>query len=105
MCACSYTSVGYEDDPHALTTQEDIYEELGTWLLDNSFGGYNTSIFAYGQTGSGKTHTMMGDGWDENKGEDHMGLIPRICGAHINRMTQLKEEEAGILLCLYLRVS
>ena len=38
-----------------------IYQELGTEVLNASFGGYNACLFAYGQTGSGKTYTMMGD--------------------------------------------
>ena len=32
-------------------SQEDVYDEVGTDLLDNSFQGYNACIFAYGQTG------------------------------------------------------
>lgn len=38
-----------------------IYQDLGTEVLNASFSGYNACLFAYGQTGSGKTYTMMGD--------------------------------------------
>lgn len=31
--------------------QEDIFEKVGSSVLDNAFGGYNACIFAYGQTG------------------------------------------------------
>ena len=37
-----------------------VFQELGTDVLQSAFQGYNASVFAYGQTGSGKTHTMMG---------------------------------------------
>ncbi|XP_052428425.1 uncharacterized protein kif16bb isoform X1 [Carassius gibelio] len=53
-------------------TQEKIFEDLGTDVLQAAFEGYNACIFAYGQTGSGKSYTMMGDPND-------YGLIPRIC--------------------------
>jgi hypothetical protein len=38
-----------------------IFNELGTIVLDAAFEGYNACMFAYGQTGSGKTYTMMGN--------------------------------------------
>ena len=34
-------------------SQEDVFNSLGTGILDAAFKGYNTCIFAYGQTGSG----------------------------------------------------
>jgi hypothetical protein len=56
----SYSSIGFQGEPSRLSTQQEIYDELGCWLLDSTFQGYNTSIFAYGQTGSGKSFTMFG---------------------------------------------
>ncbi|XP_068069180.1 uncharacterized protein kif16bb isoform X2 [Danio rerio] len=53
-------------------TQEKIFKDLGTDVLQAAFEGYNACVFAYGQTGSGKTYTMMGNPGD-------YGLIPRIC--------------------------
>ncbi|XP_067278543.1 uncharacterized protein kif16bb isoform X2 [Pseudorasbora parva] len=53
-------------------TQEKIFEDLGTDVLQAAFEGYNACVFAYGQTGSGKSYTMMGNPGD-------YGLIPRIC--------------------------
>ncbi|XP_067242688.1 uncharacterized protein kif16bb isoform X1 [Chanodichthys erythropterus] len=53
-------------------TQEKIFKDLGTDVLQAAFEGYNACIFAYGQTGSGKSYTMMGNPGD-------YGLIPRIC--------------------------
>ena len=51
--------------------QDNLFDDLGTPLLDNAFGGYNNCIFAYGQTGSGKSYSMMGYGKE-------YGVIPRI---------------------------
>lgn len=31
--------------------QENVFDALGTDILENSFEGYNACIFAYGQTG------------------------------------------------------
>ncbi|XP_078261788.1 kinesin-like protein KIF16B [Rhinoraja longicauda] len=53
-------------------SQEKIFKDLGTDVLNAAFEGYNACIFAYGQTGSGKSYTMMGNPED-------VGLIPRIC--------------------------
>lgn len=37
-----------------------VFQDLGTLVLDAAFEGYNACVFAYGQTGAGKTYTMMG---------------------------------------------
>ena len=60
---CTYTET---------STQEEIYENVGTYVISNAFKGYNTCVFAYGQTGSGKSHSVMGSA-------EQPGLIPRIC--------------------------
>ncbi|RXN10568.1 kinesin KIF16B isoform X5 [Labeo rohita] len=56
----------------SFVTQEKIFTDLGTDVLQAAFEGYNACVFAYGQTGSGKSYTMMGN-------PDDYGLIPRIC--------------------------
>lgn len=53
------------------TTQEEIYQSVGSRAVTHILEGYNCTIFAYGQTSSGKTFTMMGD-------DQAPGLIPRI---------------------------
>ena len=61
--------------------QESIHQELGSFILDNAFLGYNCSLFAYGQTGAGKSWTMMGSnqaGVRDNPAAEQ-GLIPRTC--------------------------
>ncbi|KAG2457686.1 STAR9 protein, partial [Polypterus senegalus] len=49
-------------DPAAsnYTSQEEVFQDLGTIVLSGASKGYNVCLFAYGQTGSGKTYTMMG---------------------------------------------
>lgn len=36
-------------------------------ILENAWGGYNTSLFAYGQTGSGKSWSVVGYGANKGK--------------------------------------
>lgn len=57
------------------STQEDVFNKIGTKMISSAKKGYNSCIFAYGQTGSGKTYTMTGT-------ESEHGLIQRC-------MTQL----------------
>lgn len=75
----SYWSHDFKSDNYA--SQESVYSDLGTEVVDCAFEGYNACVFAYGQTGSGKTFTMMGS-------NDNQGLIPRICKALFDRMSE-----------------
>ncbi|XP_022186213.2 kinesin-like protein Klp98A [Nilaparvata lugens] len=73
----SYWSFDH-NDPHYIS-QEQVFNDLGTDVVDAAFEGYNACVFAYGQTGSGKTFTMMGS-------KSNQGLMPRICEALFKRM-------------------
>jgi kinesin family protein 5 len=55
------------------STQEGVFDDSATPLVNDVLAGYNATIFAYGQTGTGKTYTMEGDIVDEVK----KGIIPR----------------------------
>ncbi|XP_017268278.1 uncharacterized protein kif16bb [Kryptolebias marmoratus] len=66
----SYDSTDRESSTFA--SQEKIFQDLGTDVLNAAFEGFNSCVFAYGQTGSGKSYTMMGYKMDK-------GLIPQIC--------------------------
>lgn len=37
-----------------------VFDDLGTDVIQAAFEGYNACIFAYGQTGAGKSYSMMG---------------------------------------------
>ncbi|XP_017465635.1 PREDICTED: kinesin-like protein Klp98A isoform X2 [Rhagoletis zephyria] len=76
-----------EHDSH-FATQEEVYNDLGTDVIDCAYEGYNACVFAYGQTGSGKTFTMMG-------APDNPGLIPRICQELFARMRVGQESGTG----------
>ncbi|XP_037956915.1 kinesin-like protein Klp98A isoform X2 [Teleopsis dalmanni] len=76
-----------EHDSH-FVTQEQVYNDLGTDVIDCAYQGYNACVFAYGQTGSGKTFTMMGT-------PDNPGLIPRICQELFARMRVGQESGTG----------
>eukprot|EP00397_Hematodinium_sp_SG-2012_P003257 GEMP01003265.1.p1 GENE.GEMP01003265.1~~GEMP01003265.1.p1 ORF type:complete len:954 (+),score=177.23 GEMP01003265.1:144-2864(+) len=52
-------------------TQEDVFEALGSHVMNNTMDGYNATLFAYGQTGSGKTHSLHGS-------VDNPGVLPRM---------------------------
>ena len=79
---CFY-SVNPKDSQFA--SQDLVYENLGTDVLENAFNGYNACIFAYGQTGSGKSYTMMG-------APGSKGLIPKICDALFEKIAELTTE-------------
>ncbi|MCJ1241996.1 kinesin-like protein Klp8 [Varicellaria rhodocarpa] len=72
-------------DPH-FAGQDDLFDDLGSPLLDNAFQGYNNCIFAYGQTGSGKSYSMMGYG-------EEAGVIPKICQDMFKRITQIQQDK------------
>lgn len=77
----SYWSCSTEKSGN-FTAQHQVYQDLGTDVVQCAFNGYNACVFAYGQTGSGKTYTMMGSDVDEQE----QGLIPRICHSLFDRM-------------------
>lgn len=54
-------------------TQDRIYKETSSPIINNVLEGYNGTIFAYGQTGTGKTHTMTGLVEDPRE----RGIMPR----------------------------
>lgn len=66
-----YDSSGAPQTP-GYASQQLVFQDLGTEILQAAFEGYNACLFAYGQTSTGKTYTMMG-------ARDDFGIIPRIC--------------------------
>eukprot|EP01038_Epipyxis_sp_PR26KG_P007305 gene7305-9952_t len=70
-------------------TQETIWNNIGTPILDKAFSGYNGTIFAYGQTGSGKTWSMQG-GSGENR-----GIIPRMNQHLFHKIDEEKEKRSS----------
>lgn len=84
----SYWSFNKSDQNYA--GQNNLFDDLGSPLLDNAFEGYNNCIFAYGQTGSGKSYSMMGYGKE-------VGIIPTICAEMFNRIQKIQSD--GVTKC------
>ena len=82
---------GDPDSPN-FVSQEAVFKEIGSKLLDNTFLGYNGCIFAYGQTGSGKTYSMLGYG-------EEKGIIPRLCCELFERAAEKKSSSSGRWQC------
>ena len=52
-----------------------MYASAAFQVVEDSFKGYNGTVFAYGQTGCGKTHTMVGN---LSQGGDLKGIMPNV---------------------------
>ena len=77
------------------STQDDIYSNVGSLIVEDIMAGYNGTIFAYGQSGSGKTYTMYGeDIFDEDK----KGIIPRIVCEIFKKMEKIEDVDFTIKL-------
>jgi hypothetical protein len=86
------------DQSQDFATNETVYARLGSRILDNAMGGFNSCLFAYGQTGSGKTYTMMGVKTDP-------GVIPRLVADLYQRAGVLKEDKTVVSVeCSYLEI-
>uniref|UniRef100_A0A7S1PHJ4 Kinesin motor domain-containing protein n=1 Tax=Percolomonas cosmopolitus TaxID=63605 RepID=A0A7S1PHJ4_9EUKA len=83
----SFWSFG-ENDSHFAGNKE-IYQELGTKVLDSSLEGYNVSLFAYGQTGSGKSFSMIGV-------KEDPGIVPLVAAQIFELIKQKDAEQEGI---------
>ena len=59
--------------------QNEVYQYSTSFLVNNMFEGFNSTIFAYGSTGAGKTYTMFGTG-------DKPGIIVRTINQILNTM-------------------
>ena len=59
--------------------QNDVYQYSASFLVNNIFEGFNSTLFAYGSTGSGKTYTMMGT-------ETNPGIVFRSINQILNIM-------------------
>ncbi|XP_074306876.1 kinesin-like protein KIN-12B [Silene latifolia] len=71
----------YDSVADTESTQLEIFDLVGSPLVENCLAGFNSSVFAYGQTGSGKTYTMWGPAnalLEENLANEQQGLTPRV---------------------------
>jgi len=75
------------DKSQEFSSQENVYESIGTELLKHALDGYNCCLMAYGQTGAGKSFSMMGS-------RKQPGLIPQIASSLYDFAA--KNESTGI---------
>ncbi|KAK9725853.1 hypothetical protein RND81_05G173800 [Saponaria officinalis] len=81
----------YDSVADTESTQLDIFQLVGSPLVENCLAGFNSSVFAYGQTGSGKTYTMWGPAnalQEENLANEQQGLTPRVFERLFSRINE-----------------
>ena len=54
-------------------TQDDVYDQTASQIVNSAVAGYNGTVMCYGQTGAGKTFTMLG----QTNNYKNRGIIPR----------------------------
>lgn len=87
---CKENNGYFEPDPSKpngkkFADQKSVYNDLGVGVLENAWGGYNSTLFAYGQTGSGKSWSMVGYGVNK-------GIVPLFCD---NIFQQINEKKTA----------
>ncbi|KAG7085767.1 hypothetical protein E1B28_003308 [Marasmius oreades] len=97
----SYISVPNPRDPTELfkypfsscydqtSTQEELFENDVSPLMNVVYEGVTVTIFAYGVTSSGKTHTMQG-----TKGQP--GVIPRAVASLFNKRSEYPQFQTSL---------
>ncbi|KAK9683136.1 hypothetical protein RND81_10G119000 [Saponaria officinalis] len=81
----------YDSVADTESTRLDIFQLVGSPLVENCLAGFNTSVFAYGQSGSGKTYTMWGPAnalQEENLANEQQGLTPRVFERLFSRINE-----------------
>lgn len=70
-------------------SQDEVYEQCATDIIQSVVEGYNGTIFCYGQTGAGKTYTMSGSSTQFK----YRGILPRAI-SQIYALTSNKFDQA-----------
>jgi hypothetical protein len=76
------------------TSQQDVFSQCVSRLMDKFLDGYNATILAYGQTSSGKTFTMgtgLGEGYADS--ENTRGIVPRAAAALFDYLQRMPRNE------------
>ncbi|XP_006820140.1 kinesin-like protein KIF9 [Saccoglossus kowalevskii] len=80
-------------------SQDEVYENVASRMVNNLLEGYNGTLMCYGQTGAGKTFTMTG----ATENYKHRGLIPRSL-AQVYREVEDRSEHAITVRISYLEI-
>ena len=71
--------------------QQDVFDSVGSPMVDAVLDGFNAAMICYGQTGAGKSYTMLGsEAPDASPAE--LGLLPRTTQA---LFAQIRERSGG----------
>ena len=75
-------------------SQNEVYQEIESGIIEYLFKGNSVGIFSFGQEGSGKTYTLFGEKCLSSEIEggniDDKGIMNRACKSIIEKMAQLK---------------
>jgi len=75
------------------TTQPQVFDVLGTSIVNNVLNGFHSTLFAYGQTGAGKTFSLVGKLDNPNL----FGLMPRCASYILKRLEKNPEVKSWSL--------
>ncbi|KAJ8301882.1 hypothetical protein KUTeg_020869 [Tegillarca granosa] len=70
------------------SSQEKIFEDFGTDLVESFENGFNGAVIAYGQTGTGKSYTIFGQ-------EETPGLCPRFIENLFSRVENSQSDDVS----------
>ena len=73
---------------HKIFTNADLFKIVGTRMLNNSYDGFNSTVFAYGQTGSGKSYSIEGSPEDK-------GLLQRVWESLFEKKSSMEDAKEG----------
>jgi len=71
-------------------SNQGVYEEVASSIVQSSLDGINGTIFAYGVTSSGKTHTMMGN-------DVTPGIVPHAISEIFHLVSRLSKRKEFVL--------
>lgn len=80
------------------TSQRDMFNLVGTTLVENALSGISSCTFAHGPKDSGKTHTMFGD--MSSHMADEAGLIPRVFSSIVERVEACHNKDTKCTLSI-----
>ena len=73
-------------------SQEQVYTECASGLVEHVLAGYNATVIACGQIGAGKTYSMIGS----FNQYDHRGITPRAVAHLFQEITSKQELSVSI---------
>ncbi|KAF1779024.1 Kinesin-like protein [Phytophthora cactorum] len=82
------------------SSQQDVYAQAATDIVESVVNGFNGTIFAYGQTGAGKSHTM--EGYSEPP--EAKGIIPNSFSHIFDRIAAESDNKQFMVYASYLEI-